>query len=243
MPVDIASDQTIVELIQKSPILMGPEKNYLIDKVPAMGPLDKLKTKKNLMMNTTPELILEFRKTREKFIENEKKGQAEANQDQSNKFFQAKPKPKKVISHSILGNPGFLGGPSPRPKSQPFLQTKTLNDIKNPNQLNSLIPPHVSFSINENSKQMVRIFVDKITGQIKSLQSPNEKRNYLALYLQSPLYRAYINTGLTALKHPEIKPANTILNTIQKIDRRFLNRKQFELASEITQAIRTSCGL
>ncbi len=241
MTVDISHDQAIIDLIQKSPILVDPEKGYLIDKIPAMGPLQKLKTKKNLVMNTTPDLILEFRKTRAKFIKQEKASQAKP--AESGGFFKPKPEEKKIVSSSVLGNPRLLGGPSPKPARLQFKQLRSLADVSDPTSLNSLIPPHVSFSINENGDQKIHSFIEKISEQLSTLQNPNEKRNYLALYLQSPLFRAYSHTGLTALKHPEIKPANTILNTIQKIDRRFLNRKQFEYASEITNAIRTNCGL
>lgn len=239
------NDQNIIDLIQKSPFLMDPEKQYLIEKVPVMGPLDKLKTKKSLMGNTTPDLILEFRNTRAKFIENERRMNPEPPDPNSlqARVFGVKPPQKVILSHSILGQPQFLGTPAPRPQPIPPIRSTKFEEITELFHLNSLTPDHVTFSINDNGEQIVRNFLIELEQKMVLLENPYQKRNVFALFLASPLFKLYLNTGITALKHPEIKPKNTILNTMQKIDRRFLNRSQFEYTSMLTSGIRTMVGL
>jgi hypothetical protein len=241
-----ANDILIIELIKKSPILVPPEKDFLIEKISVLGPLEKLKMKKAILANTTPDIIIEFRKTREEFITLEKKELANNQPIQAtftSKLFSTQPKIKEVLAHSILANSDYLGSPIPHPPQIPQQNINSLNEFTSLKQLNSLNSNHVSFNPDENSDQIIRNFMNKIATEFGTIANPLEKRNYFTLFLTSPLFRMYINTGLTALKHPEIKPANTILNTMQKIDRNFLNRKQFENVSTISSGIRGIIGL
>ena len=240
-----ANDQALLELIQNSPILLDFEKAYLAEKIPVLGPLDKLKSKKALMANMTPEVILKFRKTRQEFVEAEKaesEAQAKAAANKQG-FFAATPKPKEILAHSILANSGIIGTPSPRPPQVPPQPISSLEGVASLNQLNSLTPQHVNFGVGLNGGQTVRKFLEVVGGEFDKIPDPFQKRNYFALFLASPLFRAYLNTGLTALKHQEIKPRNTVLNTMQRIDPRFLNRTQFEYAAEISSGLRSFIGL
>ena len=239
-----ANDQALLELIQNSPILLDFEKAYLAEKIPVLGPLDKLKSKKALMANTTPEVIVKFRKTRQEFVESEKAAsEAAVKEASAKKGFFAGNKPKEILAHSILANPGILGTPTPRPPQVPPQPLKSLESVVNLNQLNSLTPAHVNFAAGQNAGQTIRGFLDTLTREFDKIPDPFQKRNYFALFLSSPLFRAYLNTGLTALKHDEIKPRNTVLNTMQRIDPRFLNRAQFEYTAEISSGLRTLIGL
>jgi hypothetical protein len=237
------NDQAIIEMIRKSPILMEPEKNYLIDKVLVMGPLDKLKTKKALTTNTTPDLVLEFRKTAHVFIDKEQEEQKKSEQLANKSMFGKSNEPRIIVAHSLLSQPTLLGGPTPAPAPSAPIRITSLDDIKEPYQLNSLIPEIVSYGINENGEQSIRNFLEKMEIKITAIPDISIKRNMFALFLQSPLFRVYINTGITALKHPEIKPKNTVLNTMQKIDGRFMNRSQFELTTLISSGLRAMMGL
>ena len=235
-------DQNLISLIRNAPYLMEPEKQYLVEKIPIMGPLDKLKTKKSLTENTTPDLIVEFRPTREEFLKSEKPKEAKPNALQA-KILGQKPKPKQIVAFSILGQPHYLGSPSPRPQPVRPIPSTKLEEIVELFHLGSLTPDHVSFTINENGEQAIRAFLQRIETKMSTLPDMYQKRNVLALFLSSPLFKLYLNTGITALKHPEIKPKSTILNTMQKIDRRFLNRNQFEYAAMLSSGLRSMAGL
>jgi hypothetical protein len=57
------------------------------------------------------------------------------------------------------------------------------------------------------------------------------------------MYTAYMNTGITALKNPDIEPRKIILDTLHQANRIYLNASQFEMASIITNHIRHLCGV
>jgi hypothetical protein len=77
---------------------------------------------------------------------------------------------------------------------------------------------------------------------MENIPSLFAKKCILATYLQSPLYVGYVNTALTAFKHPEIEPRKVVLNLLHSANPSFLNNKQFEIASAITGHLRYSCG-
>lgn len=62
-------------------------------------------------------------------------------------------------------------------------------------------------------------------------------------FLQSPLFSGYLNTGLTALRHPELEPSKIILNLLYQIDSNYLNNKQFVQAATVSNHLRGLCGL
>ncbi|NJS41832.1 hypothetical protein HC766_05935 [Candidatus Gracilibacteria bacterium] len=117
---------------------------------------------------------------------------------------------------------------------------QSLNDLA---QLNSLHPTHINFNLNNNSEQLIRNFLQKLDNLFDKIPNINQKRNYLMNFLQSPLFNSYLNTGITALRHPEIQPSKVVLNTLNHIDTKYLNNKQFVITSKISNHIRSIVAL
>lgn len=238
----LPQDQSLSDLIRDSALLLDFEKAYLLEKLPELGPLDKLKSKQALLSNTTPEVILRFRRMRQNFIEREKENHRK-NLEPQRGFFNQAPKPKQPATHSLLVNPLHLGTPSPRPPGGPRENLSTLANFTRLTQLGSLNPTHVVFEPEQNAKQQINRFIETLEAEFEKIPDPLSKRNYFVLFFQSPLFQAYLHSGLTALKHPEIKPRASVLNIMQRIDPRFLNRTQFEATAQITHGLRTLTGL
>jgi hypothetical protein len=233
--------QVILDLIQQASFLAPNEKEFLASKLEEIKPLDRLKVQKDLQAGVRPELLQSLMIIRNQFIKQE----APKKPDFISKIVQAinPPKPKRILSPSILNNRFYLGSNPLQFAQSQKTEVKSLESIENLSQLNSLLPQHIVFEINENGDQKILSFFQKIDDLFSSIHDISQKRSYFMLYLQSPLYAAYMDTGLTALRHPEITPANVILNRLQQIDQKYLNSRQFQIATKITNHIRTMVGI
>jgi hypothetical protein len=235
------ANQHILQLIQESQFLGAGDKEFLSSKVDSLSPLDKLKLQKNLMNNQAPALLEDLQIMRNNFFQQE----VPKKPDLFSKIAQVinPPKPQKVLSHSILYNESYLGSQPPRPFDAPRVQLNTFGDFSSLNQLNSLAPNLLQVNLSDNGDQALREFMDKLDDLLAPIQDINIKRNYFMTFLQSPLYAAYTDTGLTALRHPEIQPASIIFNRLQQIDPKYLNKRQFQSASKISAHLRQLCGV
>jgi hypothetical protein len=234
-------NQELVDLINNSPILNEGDKDFIVSKLDELSPLDKLKLQTNLTNNVAPELLNTINTMRMAFFKQE----TPPKPDFISKFVQkvSPPKPKKVVSHSILNQPAYLGGYLPKALSVPRVNLPNLNEFHNLNELNSLTPLHITFGLNDNAEQTLNNFYQKLDELFSEVVDIHMKRAYFMMFLQSPLYITYTDTGLTALRHPEITPSSIILNRLQQIHPKYLNTKQFQIASKICAHIRMLCGV
>jgi len=153
-------------------------------------------------------------------------------------------KPKQLLHHSILADSNLLGGPTPKAiPTENISPLETLRTFSHPAQLKFLDNYHVNFGINDNADQVVQVFLDRLTDIFLQVKDVNARRNYLMNFLQSNLFKNYINTGLKALKHPELEPANVILNLLYQISPAYLNTRQFQYAAMISKHVRSICNL
>jgi hypothetical protein len=229
--------QHIIDLIKKSVNLAPNEQEFLISKLDEIKPLDRLKVQKDLQAGLRPELLQSLLLLRNQFIKKE----APPTPDLFSKIAQVinPPKPKKILASTIINNTTYLGSNPPQPVQSQQINIPTLDQFSELSQLNSLVPNLVTFEINENSEQKLLQFFQKLDDLFLNEHDINKKRSFFMNYLQSPLYLAYMDTGLTALRHPEITPPAIILNRLQQIDPKYLNTKQFQTAARITGHIRT----
>ena len=71
----------------------------------------------------------------------------------------------------------------------------------------------------------------------------NIKRSFFASFVNSPLFVSYLNSGLTAMRHPELEPRDVVLNTLHSVNDNYLNNRTFEMASIITNHLRHLSGI
>ncbi len=220
----------LVQLIQNTDIIQDQDRRFLLANITKFNPIESLKIKNALITGTSSILLEIISDMQSPVVAAEKK--------------QLQKKDKKILNYSILTQPNYLGADVPKAVSiddVPPLQN--LLDFHHPSQLSLLSPDHVSFGINDSSEQIIRNFLDsleKILGKIKDVQT---KRSYFMNFLQSALFSNYMNTGLTALRHPEIEPAKVILNTLHQINTSYLNNNQFQYAALICNQVRSLCAL
>jgi hypothetical protein len=229
--------QLIVELITASINLAPNEKEFLISKLDEIKPLDRLKVQKDLQAGIRPELLESLLILRNQFIKKE----APPKPDLFSKIAQVinPPKPKKVLSSTVINNTTYLGSNPPSPVQAQQINLSSIEQFSDLSELNSLVPSLVTFEINDSSDQKLLQFFQKLDNLFQNAHDISQKRSYFMNYLQSPLYLAYMDTGLTALRHPEITPSSIILNRLQQIDPKYLNTKQFQTVAKITGHIRS----
>lgn len=232
----------IRSLINNSSFLSPGDKDFLITKLEKMSPVDKLQLKHSLSIGQAPRLLDTLQKMRSKFMATE----SPKTPDIITKIVQTvfKPTPPKIISASILNQPHLIG--SQAPTAPPIGRIPTLNrlsEFSQLEQLNQLSTVHINSNNGENADQIIRQFFDKLDNLFDKINSLITRRNVFMLFLESPLFGAYMNTGLTALRHPELQPSSIILNTLYQIDAKHMNNKQFNQAASISSYVRTLCGL
>jgi hypothetical protein len=229
--------QNIVGLINDSINLAPSEKEFLVSKLDEIKPLDRLKVQKDLQAGIRPELLESLLILRNQFIKKE----TPTKPDLFTKIAQVinPPKAKKILSSSVINNTTYLGSNPPLPILSKQINLASIEQFSDLSQLNSLVPNLVTFEINDSGEQKLLQFFQKLDDLFLHAHDINEKRSYFMNFLQSPLYLAYMDTGLTALRHPEITPSNIILNRLQQIDQKYLNTRQFQIAARTTGHIRS----
>ncbi len=232
-------------LITQSGFIADTDKGFLIRNLDSMKPLDRLQLEQSLMGGMVPESLQQVARLRQKFIAKEA---PKAAPDMLTKFIQsvAPPAPKVLLSQSILLKPHQSGTPTPTPfVPNPVPGTITnLSQFSSLNQLITLSPAHVSFSVNDPIEQIINEFLEKVDKMFVTLPDMVTKRSYLMSFMQSILFRIYLSTGETALRHPELQPRSVALNQMFQIDnRKYLNKNQFQFTSKIVNHLRSLAAL
>lgn len=239
--------QDIQTLIQNSQ-LKPNEKAYLNDRIKGMDMLEILKLRRSLLAREYPEALKGFQLMKQSFVnlennkfEEEKKGFLKQVAD----LVSGTKNNKKVLSNSILVQPGLLGGPIPQaiedPQVKPLIK---LTDFYHPAQLGQIDLVHITFNnSSQNKDQVFSNFFSKLDEIFNKVPDIHTRRGYFMNYLQSPLFTNYLNTGLTALRHPELQPPKAVLNLLSQMNNTYLNRDQFKNAATLTAYIRNLCAL
>jgi hypothetical protein len=236
----------LIEIIKNSEFLSKEDKDFLLSEVENLNPIEKLRIKHNLQSNKVPPVLEKMRSVKSQFLENEnnKEGKENLVSKLLDNFFKtAKP---EILSNSILSEPTILGGKVPIYNTSLLSGVKDLegldaiNELK---QIGKLETKHVTFLLNQNGDQVLQNFKLKLIKLFDKIDSFDDRRLYLSLYLHSSLFINYINTGLTALRHYELQPANIVLNTLHQIDSKYLDNKQFKFANELTSIIKNQCAI
>jgi hypothetical protein len=233
--------QEIIDLINKSTILNNGDKEFMVEMIDTLSPLERLKLEGSLMSNTAPDLLNTINMMRASFFKQETAPKPDFITKMVQKL--SPPPMRKILSHSVLNQPAYLGGQLPQPYKAPHVNFPTLAEFVNLAELNSLTPHHVIFNLNDNSDQVITQFYQKLDHLFEPIVDVTVRRAYFMMFLQSPLYACYMDTGMTALRHPEITPASIVLNRLQQIHPKYLNTKQFQIASKICAHLRILCSI
>jgi hypothetical protein len=229
-------------LIERSDSLHSGDKDFLLSKLNSMSPIDKLKLKHSLQSGQTPAILQSLQLMRAKFIESEKPKDPDLITRVVQTVF--KPTPPKAVATSFLNQTQVLGSPIPKPPTvNPNLKLNSLNSFNSLEQLRIISPFHIAFQLEQNPDLIIREFYERSEDLFDKIDDIYSRRCYFMLFISSPLFGAYINTGLTALRHPELQPSNIILNTLFQIDNKHLNSKQFKYAAMIANHLTTLCGI
>jgi len=234
-------DQILTELIFNSNFLAVGDKDFLVSRLGMMSPIEKLKLKHNLQSGQIPEVLQLLQVIRAKFFESEKVKEPDILTKVVQKIF--KPEKPKPVSTSLLAQPNLLGSSAVQPIIRRNAQSfRSLSEFNSLEQLFLLSGEHFVLGM-PNWEQVFHAFLDRLDqlfGQISTVQN---QRSYFMAFLQSPLFGNYINTGLTALRHPELEPTSIILNTLYQIDNKNLNKEQFKFAATLCNHLRSLCSL
>lgn len=235
-------DQDLIDLINTTTLLNNNDKDYLFQIFGQFSVLDKFKLKSSLAINDTKSVLIFLQLLKLKFpIIIKPKGNSIF--DKIGEFINPVPIIKPV-SESILTKSSEIGSSIPKPlvPNHPVV-LNDINDFASLEQLLVLDPNHL-FVVHEDQAEVVmQRFLSKLDQMFGTINLIDFKRNWLATYLQSPLFVSYMNTGITALKNPEIEPRKIILDTLHQANLVYLSSKQFEMASIITNHIRNLCGV
>lgn len=243
-PSNQSPEAVLTELLKNTGALKDHEKDFLISRIGKFDHLDKFKIKRFLMIDDQVAIKDTYKVIRDKFLKQEATSSSEvAIPGVTNVTDAARNIAKKMvtrdasgvpISASLLGNITYLGGVIPNP---PQVKGKTLDSLEyfsSLDQLSQLDRNHVTFSLDENTAVILQSFLKKITSLFESIDDVTKKRGYFRLFMRSALFNAYLNTGITALRHTEIQPRKVVLNLIYQTDPTYLNAKQFEHTSTIS---------
>ncbi|GAB4145306.1 MAG: hypothetical protein OHK0017_04750 [Patescibacteria group bacterium] len=238
------SSNRLEKLIAEAPHIPDMDKSFLLAKLPEMKPLDKLQLEQSLLSGMIPESLAQIARLRQKFMATENKPKG----DVITKIVETilPQQPKVPASQSILIKPHLSGMepvqavvPNPAPA-----MIRNLTEFATLDQLAVLNPAHVTFAVNDPVEQIMENFFEKVVKLFETVPEPKKKRAYLMTFMQSMLFNIYLNTGITALRHPELQPRSIALNQMSQIDnRKYLNKKQFQYTAQITSYLRSICGL
>jgi hypothetical protein len=226
-------DQELIQLINLSLALQDREKSFLLSKLQTLPPLEKLKIKQALVNGRVPQIVVDFNSGVDP-------------DNPINKFVDRilPKKPKVPVAYSILSKPNVIGQSTPKsykPNTQkPF---NSLAEIQDLTQLSLITPYMLGFAINSNIDQIMTNFLERVTQLFDQVESIEVRRNLLLNFIKSPLFTSYINTGITALQHPELTPRKISLNLLYQTDQRYLNNRQFYYTAIISNHIRSLAAL
>jgi hypothetical protein len=234
-------DNQINTAIAANHTLSRDDKSYLSQTIIKLNPLEKLKLKNTLGTDDPVALrsMVELIKIKFPIVVKPNTGFF----GKISQFINP-PKPQKIVSPSILSNPISLGGPVPSPfplgNTQPLQNTEQFFDL---GQLGMLNQSHFINGTEQQEDVNLQKFLEKIDNMFDQVSDTQTKRSYFASFVTSPLFNSYMNTGLTAIRHPEIEPREIILNTLHMTNNNYLDKRKFEIASIITNHLRHQCGI
>lgn len=234
-------DNQINKTISSNQNLTREDKNYLSQTLIKLNPLEKLKLKNTLDSDDSVSIRSMVELIKIKFpIVTKPNGGFFGKISQ----FINPPKPQKIVSPSILSTPTTLGGPIPIPfpfsNVQPPQNTEQFYDLA---QLAMLDQSHFMNGTEHQEDINLQKFLEKLDSMFDQISDTQTKRSYFASFVTSPLFNSYMNTGLTAIRHPEIEPREIILNTLHMTNNNYLDKRKFEIASIITNHLRHQCGI
>lgn len=235
-------DQEILANLKTTTAINSEDKFFLGEILTRLTPLEKFKLRTALNSDQTNSLLTFIQLVKLKFPQQSKPKQTGL-LGKINQLINP-PKIQKIVSPSILSQPNAIGGPIPT--APQFASIPIFDKTDNFTSLSQLQTLNVSHLINSTEDQedlALQKFLKRLDVMFDKVSDTQLKRGYLASYLQSPIFSAYLNTGMTALKHPEIEPRETILNTLHTANNNYLNKKKFEITSIITNHIRHLCGV
>jgi hypothetical protein len=238
---DMSTDASLISLVLSTPFLSPGDKSFIQENLPNMTALEKLKLKQSLLTWQAPAILEQLQIIRAKFYEKEIPKKPDPITQVVHNIFP--PKPKKVLSVSVMNQPGYLGAPIPQPARDQAPPMYTLTEYNHPAQLATLHSQLISFNLNDNSEQIMQNFLQSLSASFDKIDNIQVRRGYFMSYMRSPLFSAYLNTGMTALRHPELEPAKIILNLLYQIDSKYLNNKQFKYVAMITNHLRNLCAV
>jgi hypothetical protein len=234
-------DNQIITAINTSQYVAKEDKMYLGESVVKFNPLEKLKLKTTLSSEDTVAIksMIELLKIKYPVEIKVKSGFF----NKISQFINP-PKPQKIVSPSILSSSTALGGPVPVPfpvnNVRPLENTETFTDLS---QLAILNQNHFTNGTEQQEDVNLQKFLEQIDDMFERIPDTQTKRSYFASFVTSPLFNSYMNTGLTAIRHPEIEPREIILNTLHMTNVNYLDKRKFEIASIITNHLRHLCGI
>lgn len=234
-------DNQINTTITANRILSREDKSFLSQTIIKLNPLEKLKLKNTLDSDDSTALrsMVELIKIKFPVLIKPNTGFF----GKISQFINP-PKVQKIVSASILSTPATLGGPVPSPfplVNIPQLQsTQEFSDLA---QLAMLDQLHFINGTEQQEDVNLRKFLEKLDNMFEQIADTQTKRSYFASFVTSPLFNSYMNTGLTAVRHPEIEPREIILNTLHTTNNNYLDKRKFEIASIITNHLRHQCGI
>jgi hypothetical protein len=234
-------DNQIKIIIQASKSITQEDKTYLGQYLVKFNPLEKLKLKTIIAAEDPTSLnsMIGLLKIKYPIEVKPKTGFF----DKISQFI-SPPKLQKIVSPSLLSSPQALGGPVPTPfpinNTLQFENTETFTDLA---QLAMLNQNHFINGTEQQEDVNLQKFLEKIDYMFERIPETQTKRSYFASFVTSPLFNSYMNTGLTAIRHPEIEPREIILNTLHKTNVNYLDKRKFEIASIITNHLRHQCGI
>jgi hypothetical protein len=230
-------NEQLIDLIHKTQFLSVGDKDFLLEKISEMSSLEKLKLQTQLQHGEAPPILQSLQILRSRFFETEKPKQPDIITKAIQKIFpQPKPRP---ISISILAQEQILGSPVAQPIiTGKALILKSLAEFSSLEQLIQLNPQHVTFDLNNNIEQNIHIFLMNLDSLFAKVDNIIVRRNFYMNYIQSPLFMAYLHTGLTVFRHPELEPRKIALNLLYQINTNYLNNQQFRQAAIISSHLR-----
>jgi hypothetical protein len=234
-------DNQITASINANTYITREDKMFLTQVLVKLNPLEKLKLKSLVSSDEQTTLVSGIELLKIKFPPEVKV--------QSGFFskisqFINPPKPQKIVSPSILSSTQALGGPIPVPfPANNVGRLDTSEAFYDLAQLAFLDQSQFGNGTEQQEDVNLQKFLEKIDGMFETVPKTETKRSYFASFVTSPMFNAYMNTGLTAIRHPEIEPREIILNTLHLTNSNYLDKRKFEIASIITNYLRHLCGI
>lgn len=235
-------EEQLLQLVNQTQFLSPSDKSFLLERLPEMNDLEKLRLRGALLGGHAPDILQSLQLMRAKFFSKEIPKKPDILDKISNAF--SGKKTNQIISHSILTQATVLGSNPPLAiHGEKIAQLQNLAEFNQPGQLSMLNSQHITLGLNANVEQVIQNFLEKLTVIFNGIDNINLKRSYFMNFVESPLFVSYINTALTALRHPELQPPKIILNLLYQINPQYLNNKQFQFAAVISNHLRNLCGI